>query len=93
MPLQTTPEQVREEITAMFQQHIRSVSDIYRNTEFEDGSGNSYKGFGFRVDRVLVSRGVLLSTDLCRCSTDLSHTLSLSLSLSLSLCLIDEQDM
>ena len=52
--LQGTDEQIREEITALFNDHVKEVNAIYTATTFPY-EGQIFSNHGFRVTRVEVS--------------------------------------
>lgn len=41
-------------ITSLFYSHVKEVDGIFRSHTFKDGFDQSYRQFGFRIDRVLV---------------------------------------
>ena len=41
-------------ITSLFYSHVKEVNSIFRSHTFKDGFGQSYRQYGFRIDRVLV---------------------------------------
>ncbi|KAF6027759.1 kuz [Bugula neritina] len=81
---EATDEQIREEISALFHQHVTSVHDIYFRTSFRQyGSSTYYRNYGFRVDRVQISKKCDCSTGECQtnpfCSTNIDASNLLNL--------------
>ena len=54
LPLQADEIQIRDMITSLFYSHVKEVNSIFRSHTFKDGFGQSYRQYGFRIDRVLV---------------------------------------